>query len=148
MGGSSHGSISLSESGLLDQCAKYAVQEGVDDDTPLEHRYFQLYGDPAYGVNPFLVSPFSGPGQCTDAEQELNSRMSGARIEVEHGFGVVLTTWPFLYTFWKHRLYQSPIGRYYRVAVLFTNARNCFRPNQTALHFDCRPPELRDYFHA
>ena len=137
----------LAESGLLDKCAKYAVQVDADDGTPLEHRYFQLYGDPAYGVNPFLVSPYSGPGQRSRAEQEFNTRMSSVRIEVEHGFGIVLNTWPFLYTFWKHRVYSSPIGRYYRVAVLFTNARNCFHPNQVSLHFNCRPPELHEYFH-
>ena len=137
----------LSESGLLDQCAKYAVQEDIEDDTPLEHRFFQLYGDPAYGVNPFLISPYSGPGQRTASEQEFNSCMSSVRIEVEHGFGIVLNTWPFLYTFWKQRLHQSPIGTYYRVAVLLTNAQNCLRPNQIALHFNCRPPELEEYFH-
>lgn len=137
----------LSESGLLDKCAKYAVQVEADDGTPLEHRYFQLYGDPAYGINPFLISPYSGPGVRSRREHEFNTRMSSVRIEVEHGFGVVLNTWQFLYTFWKHRVYQSPVGRYYRVAVLLTNARNCFHPNQVALHFGCRPPELDEYFH-
>jgi hypothetical protein len=40
----------LTESGLLERLAHFAHQEDVDDDTPLEHQYFQLLGDPAYGV--------------------------------------------------------------------------------------------------
>ncbi|KAL1943754.1 hypothetical protein VTO73DRAFT_4199 [Trametes versicolor] len=137
----------LSESGLLDRCAKHAVRLDADDGTPVEHRYFQLFGDPAYGVSPLLISPYSGPGQRSKREQIFNHRMSSVRIEVEHGFGIVLSTWPFLYTFWKHRVYMSPLGRYYRTAVLLTNARSCFHPNQVALHFNCRPPELDEYFH-
>ncbi len=137
----------LEESGLLDDCAKYAVHVDADDGTPVEHRYFQLYGDPAYGLSPFLISPYSGPGQRSATEQTFNTQMSSVRMEVEHGFGVVLNTWPFLRAFWKHRVYLSPVGRYYRVAVLLTNARNCLHPNQVSLHFNCPPPELAEYFH-
>ncbi|RDX41131.1 hypothetical protein OH76DRAFT_1412383 [Lentinus brumalis] len=137
----------LAESGLLEQCAQHAVQEGSDENTPLEHRYFQLFGDPAYGVGPHIISPFSGAGERTEEELEWNARMASVRIKVEHAFGVVVNTWSFLNSFWKQRVYSSPVGRYYRVAVLLTNARNCYSPNQVATAFDCPPPTIDEYFY-
>ena len=73
--------------------------------------------------------------------------MAGLRIEVEHGFGIVTNLWPFLNAGWKMHVYASPVGHYYRFAVLLTNALNCFRENQVAQYFDCQPPSIREYFH-
>ncbi|KAJ3713876.1 hypothetical protein C8R42DRAFT_614300 [Lentinula raphanica] len=73
--------------------------------------------------------------------------MSQVRIEVEHGFGVVVNSFPFLNVFRKMQIYTSPIGCYYRVSVLLTNALNCFRPNQTSQKFNCPPPLITEYFH-
>ncbi|KAF7343289.1 DDE Tnp4 domain-containing protein [Mycena venus] len=47
----------LTESTLLDALAEFAHQEDVDEDTPIERRYFQIFGDPAYGVGPHIMSP-------------------------------------------------------------------------------------------
>jgi nuclease HARBI1 len=135
----------LEESGLLEKARQHAFRIGADETTPIEERYFQIFGDPAYGVSPLLISPFGG--EKTDAQQRWNNEMSAVRISVEHGFGGVLNVWPFLRAYWKHRVYSSPIGRFYRVGVLLFNAINCFRPNQTAQKFNCEPPTIEDYFH-
>ncbi|KAF7354261.1 DDE Tnp4 domain-containing protein [Mycena venus] len=132
---------------LLEALSEFAHQEDVDEDTPIERRYFQIFGDPAYGVGPHIMSPFSGPGERTPEEHEWNAQMSAVRIEVEHGFGIVANLWPFLNAGWKMQLYSSPVGRYYRVGVLLANCINCLRPNQVAQYFDCLPPELEDYLH-
>ncbi|KAJ7112544.1 hypothetical protein C8R44DRAFT_531998, partial [Mycena epipterygia] len=137
----------LAISELLELCRMHAKRPGTDDNTPPQHRYYQIFGDPAYGVSAVLQSPFSGAGQRTEAELEWNARMAAVRIEVEHGFGGVLTLWQFAHAWWKHKVFGSPVGRYYRVAVLLTNAHNCIRPNQTAQYFRCEPPLLEDYFH-
>jgi hypothetical protein len=137
----------LTESALLDRLAQFAFPEDVDENTPIEESTFQIFGDPAYGVGPHIVSPFSGMGEQTTEELEWNAEMSAVRIEVEHGFGIVSNTWPFLNSGWKMRLYVSPVGRYYRIGVLLTNCLNCFRPNQVAQYFDCLPPLLEDYLH-
>ena len=145
--GRRHDNILHTESGLLDCLAQFAHQENTDEDTPIEERYFQISGDPAYGVGLNILSPFSGPGERTEEEKEWNAEMSAVRIEVEHGFGIVSNTWPFLNAAWKMQLYSSPVGRYYRVGVLLTNCLNCLRPNQVAQYFDCIPPELHEYLH-
>jgi nuclease HARBI1 len=133
------------KSRVFEWAREHAFREGADETTPIVDRYYQIFGDPAYGMSPVLSSPFQG--EKTEEEQEWNYRMSGVRISVEHGFGGVLTAWPFLRAFWKHRVYSSPVGRYYRVAVLLYNAISCFRPNATSQRYDCMPPSVEEYFH-
>ncbi|THU92324.1 hypothetical protein K435DRAFT_906381 [Dendrothele bispora CBS 962.96] len=138
----------LTDSGIMERLSHFAVPDDLDDDTPEELRTFQIFGDPAYGLGPHMISPFSGAGQRTDEEQAWNSRMSAVRIEVEHGFGIVQKLWPFLNAGWKMRLYASPVGRYYRVGVFLANCSNCLRPNQVSQYFSCPPPSLEDYLHC
>lgn len=137
----------LAKSGLLDACAEHAVHPGTDTNSPAEQRFFQVFGDPAYGVSDQIISPYAGVGERTDEEKDWNAEMAAVRIEVEHGFGIVANTWPFLNAGWKMHVYRSPVGRYYRAGVLFTNALNSMRYNQVAQYFDCKPPELFEYFH-
>lgn len=134
----------LNESKLIEKCADHAFIEGAG---PGEKRFLQLFGDSAYGISLQMQSPFSGPGDRTEEEMEWNRLMGSVRIEVEHIFGVVSKTWPFLNAWWKMHLNKSPVGRYYRVGVILTNAMNCVHPNQVSLAFDLPPPSLAEYFH-
>jgi hypothetical protein len=72
--------------------------------------------------------------------------MAASRIEVEHGFGLVLRCWPLLNAWWKMKVYSSPVGVYYRVGALLANAMNCFRPNQISTTFKVQPPNIYEYF--
>ncbi|KAJ3716706.1 hypothetical protein C8R42DRAFT_588463 [Lentinula raphanica] len=107
---------------------------------------FLIFGDPAYGYGPHLASPFSDDN-LTEQQKAWNYAMSQCRIEVEHGFGVIVTLWPFLNNWRKMLLLQTPVGRFYRVGVLLANALNCLRPNQVSQAFNCLPPTLDQYFH-
>ncbi|KAJ6628627.1 hypothetical protein B0H10DRAFT_1722562, partial [Mycena sp. CBHHK59/15] len=148
----------LTESQLLEKCAQHALLPGADKNTPIQQRYFQIFWDPAYGVSPVMLSPFSGLGERTEDKVAWNMAMAVAwnaamvavYIEVEHGFGDItfINTWPFLNAWWKLCLYSLPVGRYYHVAVLLSNTLNCICPNQSAQYFDCEPPILEAYFHA
>jgi hypothetical protein len=138
----------LRESGLLDSMERYAIQESSQEGDPPEHRFYQVYGDSAYAVSPFIVSPFSRVGELTRKERAWNTAMGGVRISVEHGFGLVVQDWPYLQSFWKHKILGNPCGLLYRVAVLLTNAHACVAPNQTAQRYSCPPPKLEEYFHA
>jgi hypothetical protein len=137
----------LAESLLLDKCRQYAVCPGTNEQTLPQDRYYQLFGDAAYRVSPLMMSPFASRGVRTPDELAWNKVMSSVRIEVEHGFGIVVNLWPFLNGFWKLCLFSSPVERYYCVGVLLTNARNCLHPNQVSMYFDCEPPTLSEYFH-
>jgi nuclease HARBI1 len=106
-----------------------------------------MFGDPAYGVSAHIQSPFSGAGEHTEEQKEWNMLMSQSRIVVEHGFGIVSNTWPFLNASWKMHLGGSPVGCYYRTGVLLTNGLNCLCYNQVSQYFECQPPTLEEYFH-
>jgi nuclease HARBI1 len=137
----------LATSGLLDLCAMHAIRPGASVSSHPARRYLQLFGDPAYGNSYHLISPFSGAGNRTNDEKRWNEAMARVRIEVEHAFGGILRLWPYLNAWWKHRVYASPLGVYYRVGCLLTNAHNCIHLNQTAQYFSCEPPTLDEYFH-
>ena len=137
----------MTDSGLLNHLSQFAFWKDVAEDAPMEEHNFHIFGDPAYGVGPHIMSPFSGLREQTEEEQEWNSEMSAVQIEVEHGFGIVSNTWPLLNAGWKMHLYSSPVGRYYHVGVLLTNCLNCLQPNQVAQYFDCPPLILTDYLH-
>nr|GAT43323.1 predicted protein [Mycena chlorophos] len=136
----------LASSRLLERCQEHATRPNTTANTPAAAHYFQLFGDPAYGLSPLLISPYAGV-ERTGEETEWNEAMAAMRIEVEHGFGGVTAKWPFLNSWWTHRIFSSPIGHHYRIGVLLTNALNCLRPNQTSQFFKCSPPELEEYFH-
>lgn len=51
--------------------------------------------------------------------------MSKVRIGVEYGFTLVTNNWQLLEADWKLCVFQSPVGRYYHVEVLLTNALIC-----------------------
>ena len=137
----------LAESCLLELMREHAIQPGSVEGDPPECRHFQLYGNSASAVSAVLVSPHARAGALTAAEYAWNTEMGEVRISVEHAFGIVLWDWPFLCTSWKHQVFGTACGLWYRAAVLLANAHNCFVPNQTAQHYNCMPPSILDYFH-
>ena len=66
----------VDRSGLLDRLAHFAYRPRTDENTSVEDRYFQIFGDPAYQNEPHIMSPFSGVGERSDAEKEWNAEMS------------------------------------------------------------------------
>lgn len=139
----------LNESKLLDTLRQHAIQPGSYPGDPAHLRYFQVYGDSAYGLGPSVLSPFSeGREHLTAEQQAWNTAMGGVRISVEHAFCQVAKQWPQLNCYWRQRIWGTRCGLLYRVAVLLTNAKACLDPNQTSQRYDCLPPCVEDYFHA
>ncbi|TFY73874.1 hypothetical protein EWM64_g10139 [Hericium alpestre] len=85
----------LKASHLMEICAVHARRERVGDNAPIEDRFFQVFGDPAYGVGAHIMSLFSN-AHITAEQRKWNAEMAAVRIEVEHAFGIVVNTWPFL----------------------------------------------------
>ncbi|EIN08186.1 hypothetical protein PUNSTDRAFT_69324 [Punctularia strigosozonata HHB-11173 SS5] len=139
----------LRESHLLQYCEAYARRPDVPTTAPPGEQYMQVYGDSAYGVSHLILSPFNtrSGGQLSAEQRQFNDTMGSLRVEVEHGFAEVLRYWPFLRMCWVMKIYWSPVGIWYRVGVLLTNARNCLHPNQISRRFACPPPTLEQYFH-
>ncbi|KIJ33508.1 hypothetical protein M422DRAFT_264439 [Sphaerobolus stellatus SS14] len=141
--GQRHDMTLWKESGVAENLAMHAF---ITDDAGVQCPY-QVYGDAAYGLSPHVLIPFSGSEARTPYERAWNGIMGKNHVSVENAFAIVLMLWPFLRTWWKMKIYGSPIGQYYRVGVLLTNAVNCISPNQIAQRFDCQPPSIEEYFH-
>ncbi|KAF8589260.1 hypothetical protein K439DRAFT_1645177 [Ramaria rubella] len=113
----------LHMSQLLSKLQRHAIQPGSCEDNPLQDRYFQVYGNLAYGVSPVMISPFLGVGELTVEQREWNTAIGAVRISVEHGFGLVLQDWPFLNAFWKQKNMGMHVG--------FSIGWACYSPMDT-----------------
>lgn len=137
----------LTASRLCEQLKQHAHQEGSHEHQAAAERFLHVYGDAAYECTDTIIGPFTGFDELTAEEKEWNKAMGKLCIAAEHGFKLVSSYWPFLEVTAKQKIFSSPIGLYYRVAVLLTNAMDCLYPNQISKQFDLPPPLLQDYFH-
>lgn len=103
-----------------------------------------LYGDPAYPLSRFLLSPFKG-AQIAAGRKEWNKRMSRVRQPVEWGFGDVVNTFAFLDFKKNHKIHLQAVAKAYAVGVILVNCYNTLYRNRTAQFFDLYPPSLENY---
>jgi len=154
-----HDSAVWTKSGMSEILDAHAY---APDGSPL-----QVYGDPAYGINEHLISPFGG-AFISYHEREWNKSMSRVRIVVEWCFKEVLQLFSALDFTRTQRLLVSPIGLQYSVSVLLYNAHVCLHNPQIPQYFAqdnhldlpipldasaedqpvlLKPPTLEEYFH-
>jgi hypothetical protein len=151
--GRRHDKVIWNESGIMDHLLRHSHEE---DGTPM-----QIYGDPAYGVNRHLISPFQG-ARLDPRQQLFNKRMSRVRIVVEWVFKEVIQQFQYFSLKTGQRVLLSNIGLQFKVAVLLHNAHVCLHNPQIPQYFQLangqivrpfddgalfHPPTLREYFH-
>ncbi|CAN0295299.1 unnamed protein product [Scytosiphon promiscuus] len=134
--GSRHDAYVLRNSMLNPRLA--ALQEG---------QAFQgkAYGDAAYPILSHVDRGFRG-ANLSDAQRAYNKALSAVRITVEWQFGKVVNVFPFVDFRKLMKLDLSPIGNYYIVAALLTNAHTTLYGCQTSTYFGMMPPTLEQYF--
>lgn len=71
--------------------------------------------------------------------------MSALRIAVKHGFGLVTKYWKLHDYKGKMKVGLSPVGTYYRIAVLLTNCYTYYNANQISDIYGIGPPLIREY---
>ena len=123
----------------------------------------QIYGDPAYSINTFLLSPYQG-AHITAEQQQWNRSMSRLRIVAEWAFKEMITTFGFLDYAKNQKHLLQPVGVQFRVAALLHNAHVCLHHPQITQYFLIpnehegneeefleqdllEPPTLMEYFH-
>jgi nuclease HARBI1 len=105
---------------------------------------FYLYGDPAYPLSQYLLTPYRG-SRLTAEQTEFNRRMSSVRETVEWGFQRILSLWAFLDFKKNQKLYLQLVGTAYLVAALLTNCHACLYNSEIAQFFGMMPPSLETY---
>jgi len=121
----------------------------------------QVYGDPAYCISSYILSPYEG-AQLTNDQKQWNRSMSRLRIVAEWGFKEIVNTFGFLDFAKNQKHLLQPVGVQFRVAVLLHNAHVCLHNPQVTQYFDIEnvniieelmedellePPTLSEYFH-
>ncbi|GAU88549.1 hypothetical protein RvY_01231-1 [Ramazzottius varieornatus] len=135
--GSMHDSRLLNESKILEEL--HEKQAGFV-------RKYVLYGDSGYAKkNGILHKSHSRIEIRLSKAKDQNTLMSKLRQSVEWCFKEVVTKFAFVDFRKQMKLYEKPVNRIYRVAVLLTNCHNCLYPNQTSRYFDLEPPSLFEY---
>jgi hypothetical protein len=104
-----------------------------------------LYGDPGYAISNNICCPVKGAVLLPE-EQQFNKEMSAVRISVEWGFGRVCSLWAFVDYAAQLKVYKTPIGAVYKLAVLLTNIRTILdQRNIISDKFQIMPPTLEEY---
>ncbi len=127
------------------------VKSGVEND--LQHvrdangQLLAIYGDGWYVQRDWLQIPFQG-ANLTHEQKDFNIKMSRVHASVEWGFGKVSTIWAFVNYYANQKVFHQPIGTYFLVASLFTNAHTCLYGSKILAYFGLAPPSLEEYFRA
>lgn len=123
------------------------MQKLTELNSPSGHPYC-LYGDPAYGISNYLISPFSAAssGPLTAGMMDFNKRMSHCRVTVEWGFKEMTGKFAFVNLKPQQKFLMSPIAKQYRVATLLSNWHSCLNGgNEISQFFGVSPPTLEEY---
>ena len=92
------------------------------------------------------VIPMNNNAFNTPAQTAENNAFSKARVTNEHDIGRVTGQWKYIDFQKGLTLGLQPLGLYYRVCALMTNALTCLDYNSTSIYFECSPPTLATYF--
>ena len=122
--GRRHDCVLLRLSGLMDQLEEkqWTTADGL---------FFALYGDPAYPIRDYPLSPFKG-AHLTEEESAFNQAMSSVRECVEWEFGKILNIFAFLDYKKNLKIYLQPVAKYYLIGALLANCHTCIYGNQTS----------------
>jgi hypothetical protein len=104
-----------------------------------------LYADEGYALSPRIFVPYADGRVCA-RHAAFNHRMSQSRITVEWGYHMVLRSWTSLDFKRNLKIFKSPIGAYYAIAVLLTNIQSCLATyNDITLYAGTSPPSVEEY---
>lgn len=130
--GRRHDSFLLKDTALLNQLEQYCPD-------------FCLYGDEGYPLRKQLIRPYSN-STLTLEQQEFNQSMAPLRECVEWSFGKILQQFAFVDFSKNQKLFLQPVGMFYLVATLLTNAHTCLYGSLTSMYFDIDSINLDEYF--
>jgi hypothetical protein len=126
---------------------QYMLNESQLEDRlsdPVFDNYF-LYGDQGYTYSSHVARPFRA-ADMDELRSAFNERMAIVRVSVEWGFARVKQLFAFLSFVPSLRVYSSPVGKFYRVAVLLSNMIMCLEGKSEASEYlRCSPPSLAVY---
>lgn len=106
---------------------------------------YYLHGDPAYGISPWLMTPFEGV--LTPAKREFNEAMNSMHVAEEDGVCRIVEMWSSVdfAERWEVDPRTPGLDKQYAVAGILTNCQSCLYGNSTSEYFEVPTPSLRNY---
>ena len=92
-----------------------------------------IYGDQAYPVRPWLLSPYRGANKSIHM-RAWNRKMRTVRISVEHGYKIITSLWSHLKYVPAQKVFRTPVAKQFLACCALTNLHNCLYPNQFSQH--------------
>lgn len=108
--------------------------------------FYAAYGDCGFHDNAAILVPYPKTRSMDPIQKRFNQSMASARVSIENAFAKVVNLWAFVDFDKNLHLNAQPIGSYYVVAILLTNAHSCIYGNQVARAFGVPTPSLEMYF--
>ena len=85
-------------------------------------------------------------GVCSAAKEAINTRMSEARVNVEHTYKYLKQLWSSQDFSLNIKIRKAPVALLYKISALLTNFRVCLHKDvQVNAYFDYREPTLEEY---
>jgi hypothetical protein len=101
------------------------------------HQQFKYYKDKGFYNTSHSIAAHHGPN-LTEMELYENNIMKSPRgMGVENFFNIVDTHWKLVTLVSTQRIFLSDISRWYVLACLLSNTRNCLENNSTGEYFNC-----------
>ena len=113
MKGIRHNCVLLRASGLLPDLINFSHDTNGNQ--------LCIYGDIAYPLRSYFISPYHHGAQFTVDQQAFNKSMSSCRISVEWIFGDILNYFKFLDFKKNLKIGLSAVGKMYLVCALLHN---------------------------
>ena len=114
--------------------------------TAAELRRLKLYADKLYSTNDLITAAYSIKNGPVQPWMEVrNSIMTRIRISVEWVFCNVVEKFRFLQYWRAQMIQQSPVSKYYHVALLLSNCQTCLNGSLHSVYFNIEPPSLAEY---
>ena len=110
---------------------------------------YKLYADKIYQNSILVTSAYSvrnNPGGLLPWQIDINRLMSDIRVGVEWSFGKVIQRNKFVSFGKTMKIQNSPVSKYYHVAILLANAHTCMYGCQQTKYFNISAPTVEEYF--
>lgn len=132
-----------------DSAMKIELERIMVERLQLGQARYKLYADKIYSNSILVTAAYSlrhNPAGLLHWQIEINRLMSDIRVGVEWSFGKIVGRNKFVAFGKTMKIQNSPVSKYYHVAVLLANTHTCMYGCQHTKYFGIAPPSVDEYF--
>ncbi|PXF47633.1 hypothetical protein BWQ96_02612 [Gracilariopsis chorda] len=121
------------------------IESNMESSLVIEGTQYYVYGDPAFGLRPWLQTAFDREN-ATEDELKYNCSMNTIRTSVEWNYKDLKQIWTRNAFSRLLRVRQFPVALFYIASALLLNFKTCIeKGGQASYYFDCDAPSFDVY---